>query len=528
MRVIHPESAAARRGPLTVGTTWTAERLRRLADATCGGQRLIVLSNREPIRHVRAAGGDPMVLRSGGGVVTALEPLLEACHGVWVAHGAGTADRDVVEWRDGLEVPPDRPSYRLRRVWLTAEEERRYYYGFANEALWPLCHRAGVLPAFRADDFATYARVNEKFSAAVGQEAEGDAPVVLVQDYHFALAPRMIRDRMPLSTIIAFWHIPWPAPREFESCPWSRHLVAGLLGSDIIGFQTDVDCRQFLDTVASTGDARVDRRRGSVFSAGHETIVREYPVSIEWPSRLAERSPDVHVCRASIEQRLGVSRGARIVAGVDRLEYTKGLCEKMLAVERVFERHPELRDTMTFVQIAEPSRECLPAYRELRLRLRATADRINRRFASREHQPIVLVETHSEPCEVFELLRAADVCYVGSLHDGMNLVAKEFVAARDDHRGALVLSTFAGAARQLTGALLVNPFDVEESAQVLVRALRLSPEEQATRMRAMRGSVAEFNSYRWAGQMLQDAARLRAEPRLFPTFGRVAPREVPA
>jgi trehalose 6-phosphate synthase len=453
-------------------SVWTAAGLRQCLETCCGGDRVVVLANREPFRHEWTREGEPVAVRSASGLVTALEPLVAACEGVWIAHGSGSADRAAVTCRDGVNVPPGHPTYRLRRVWLDAVEERRYYGGFANEGLWPLCHRVGVEPIFRAEDFAAYARVNEKFATAVAEEVDSDSAVVMVQDYHFALAPRMIRERLPESTVIAFWHIPWPRPTDLERCPWQRRLLDGLLASDSIGFQTDADCRAFFDCVSRLLDARIDRRRGAVRYHGHETTVRAYPISIEWPNRVAQASPPIEECRTKVAQRLNLPGPVQLIVGVDRLDYTKGLCEKALAFERLLETCPDFQRRVTLVQIAEPSRAHLRAYGALRSRLASTVERINRRFGSAGYQPIVLRQEHHEPAEVYEFLRAADVCYVGSLHDGMNLVAKEFVAARDDGRGVLVLSANTGAARQLNAALLVDPYDVDESARALATASR--------------------------------------------------------
>jgi len=471
-------------------SAWTAARLRRCLDTCCGSNRVVVLANREPFRHEWTREGAPLAMRSASGLVTALEPLVAACRGVWVAHGAGSADRAAVTRRDGLNVPPHHPAYRLRRVWLDAVEERRYYGGFANEGLWPLCHRVGVEPVFRLEDFAAYARVNEKFATAVAEEADTESPVVMVQDYHFALAPRMIRERLPECTVTAFWHIPWPRLADLERCPWRRQLLDGLLASDIVGFQTDDDCRAFLDCVARLPGARVERRRGAVWYDGRETTIRAYPISIEWPNQQASESRPHDECRTRVAARLHLSGPMKLIVGADRLDYTKGLCEKALAFERLLERCPEFQHRVTLVQIAEPSRTTLPAYCALRSRLTSIVERINRRFGAGTYQPIVLRQEHHEPGEVYEFLRAADVCHVGSLHDGMNLVAKEFVAARDDDRGVLVLSEMAGAARQLNAALIVDPYDVEASAEALARALRMPDREQAARMQSMRAVVA--------------------------------------
>jgi trehalose 6-phosphate synthase len=489
---------------------WTPEQLQAWFRTFYSGQRVIVLANREPFRHDRTPGGNVTVSRTASGLVSALEPLIQASSGVWVAHGSGTADADVVDPRDGLDVPPGNPQYRLRRVWLSPQEERGYYSGFANEGLWPLCHRAHVRPIFRSADYAMYRTVNARFADAVCEEADNDAPLVLVQDYHFAIAPALIRERLPHSTIIAFWHIPWPTPRDFEVCPWGRQLLTGLLGGSVVGFQTPIDCRHFVDTVESSLDtAHVDRGTDTVTFNGRQTRVRPYPVSIEWPSRWASQSPPIETCRQDVRRELHLAPDIRLGVGVDRLDYTKGIEEKFLAVERLLDSRPDLRERFAFVQLAEPSRTALRPYRELRCRLLKTVARINRRFATGSYRPIILLEAHHESADVYRFLRAADLCLVGSLHDGMNLVAKEFVSAREDLHGVLLLSRFAGAARQLTGALIVNPYAIDRTADSLARALSMPEEEQRHRMRKMRATVAESNTYWWAGQMLQDVTPVR-------------------
>jgi trehalose 6-phosphate synthase len=394
-------------------------------------------------------------------------------------------------------------------VWLEPDELQGYYHGFANEALWPLCHRAHVQPVFRAGDFNTYRAVNARFADAVCEEAERESPLVLVQDYHFALAPQLIHKRLPRSTIVAFWHIPWPHSRDFEICPWAPQLLKGLLGSSIIGFQTPSDCRNFIETVESSLEVRIDREKDVITYAGRQTIVRAYPVSVEWPNRWVCESATIEACRQAVRRQLHVEPNVRLGVGVDRMDYTKGIEEKFLAVERLLELRPELIRRFVFVQVAEPSRNSLPAYRDLRLRVLRTAERINARFGGGAYRPLVLLEAHHEPEDVYRLLRAADLCYVGSLHDGMNLVAKEFVSARDDGHGVLILSRFTGAARQLAGALLVNPYAIDDSAHVLLEGLNMPAEEQSHRMSRMRSTVAAFSTYWWAGQLLQDASRLR-------------------
>jgi len=496
------------------GGRWSAKRLQRTLTQSLHGDGVVVVANRAPYVHDRAPDGSIRVLHPASGLVTALEPVMRACSGTWIAHGNGSADRATVDKHDRVRVPPGEEAYLLRRVWLTAEEERGYYYGFANEGLWPLCHIAHTRPLFRAADWRHYQRVNERFADAVCEEVSGPDPIVLVQDYHFALVPRLVRERMPRATVIAFWHIPWPNAEAFGICPWAREILTGMLGSSIMGFHTQLHCNNFMESVDRFLEARIDREAQGVVLGGRECLVRSYPISIEWPSHWNGQVPPVSECRRSVFSELGLKPDALLGVGVDRLDYTKGIEERLLAVERLLERFPHLRGKFTFAQLAAPSRTLIDRYRLLNESVEALAARINQRFASGTYRPIALLRSHHEPPTIFRYLRAADVCYVSSLHDGMNLVAKEFVAAREDERGALVLSRFTGAARELTEALIVNPYDLEEASEGLATALAMSDAEQADRMRSMRRFVSEFNVYRWAGRMLADAGRVRQHGRL--------------
>jgi len=497
---------------------WNPDRLRQVLRGDLLGEKVIIVSNREPYIHERAADGSISVRFPASGLVSALEPVMRACSGVWIAHGSGSADRETADARGRLRVPPGEEEYGLRRVWLSPEEEKGYYYGFANEGLWPLCHFAHARPIFRAEDWAFYQSVNRKFADAVCEEADGDDPIVMVQDYHFALAPRMIRQRLPRATILTFWHIPWPNAESFGICPWRHEILEGLLGSSILGFHTQLHCNNFVEAVDRYLEARVDREELGVVHHGQMTNVRAYPISIEWPSRWLAHVPPVPECRASVLGELGLREDALLGVGVDRLDYTKGIEERFLAVEALLERSPELRGRFTFVELAAPSRGEIPRYQELDHEIERLVGRINSRFGATSngtgYRPIIMLRAQHQPPTVFRYFRAADLCYVSSLHDGMNLVAKEFVAARDDERGVLVLSDFAGAARELTCALIVNPYDIGQASAALGVALRMSEDEQRERMRAMRALVAELNVYRWAGRMLLDAARQRQRARL--------------
>ena len=499
--------------------TWSPDSLRSLLHKQLTGERIIVVSNREPYIHGKK--GDRIeVHRPASGLVTAVEPVMRACSGTWIAHGSGTADRETVDRQDRVRVPPEHPEYTLRRIWLTKEEEKGYYYGFANEGLWPLCHIAHVRPIFRSSDWEQYVAINQRFADAVVKEADSDDPVVLVQDYHFALLPGMIRKALPKATIITFWHIPWPNPESFGICPWREELLRGMLGSTILGFHTPFHRKNFLETVDRYLETRIEHESSTISRRGKLTMVESYPISIQWPPPSPETQPSVAECRAEIRKDLGVAPEHKIGIGVDRCDYTKGILERLRAVEKLLELHPELIGDFTLIQIAAPSRSALDDYQAFEAQVNKLSQRINQRFSKGNWQPICLKMEHHEPEVVNRFYRAADVCMVTSLHDGMNLVSKEFVASRDDEQGVLVLSQFTGAAHELHEALIVNPYHIEQTAEALHQAVIMPDFEQRERMRSMRALVRDFNVYRWAGRMLLDAARVRQREKLSARIGR--------
>jgi len=497
---------------------WSPDTLRRVLDTELPNTQVIVVSNREPYIHNKDAQGRVVLQRPASGMVTALEPVMRACGGTWIAHGSGTADREVADSADRILVPPDNPSYHLRRIWLSEAEQEGYYYGLANEGLWPLCHITFVRPAFREPDWLQYQAVNQKFADAVVKEATRPDPIVLIQDYHFALLPKLIRQRLPQAIIITFWHIPWPNAEVFGICPWRTEILEGLLGSSIIGFHTQLHCNNFIEAADRFIECQIDREETSVAVGGHTTLVRPYPISIAWPPEALENIPPVDTCRKNVFERYNLPDDTFLAVGVERFDFTKGIPDRFKSVEILLENYPELVGRFVLLQAAAPSRSKLPTYADLQREAIETAERINQRFGSSAYQPIVLVIRHHEPDEVFELFRAGDICIVSSLHDGMNLVAKEFVAARDDEHGVLVLSSFAGASRELMEALIVNPFDAKASAEAIYRGVRMSPDEQMRRMRLMRALVAENNIYYWAGRILLDAARIRKRRQLEDTI----------
>ncbi len=485
---------------------WTEERLKQFVNLRLGDRPLFVVSNREPLSHVRR-GRQIQALVPASGLVTALEPVMRACGGVWVAHGSGDADRETVDTRGTLRVPPDHPRYTLRRVWLTPEEEAGYYYGFANEGLWPLCHIVHARPVFRPEDWAQYAAVNRKFADALLEEMAGtEAPAVLIQDYHFALLPRLIKEQRPDARIAIFWHIPWPNPEAFGICPGQPEILHGMLGADLIGFHTQFHCNNFLETVDRAIEARLDWEHFAVVRGQHTTYVKPFPISVA--PEFVDDPP--RTSRDALLAELGIATEF-IGVGVERLDYTKGLPERLRAIRRFLERYPDYRTRLSFVQLAAPSRSQISRYRALETEVEETVAEVNRALQTGTWRPVLFLKAHHNHREIWPFYRWADFCMVTSLHDGMNLVAKEFVSVREDGDGVLILSRFTGAARELRDALLVNPYDVDEMAEAIRTALEMPAAERQGRMSRMREVVREYNIYRWAGRLLGELCRLPVE-----------------
>jgi trehalose 6-phosphate synthase len=494
----------------TAQSVWTAERLQVSVRGKLNGSRLFAVSNREPYEHSRQ--GNSLVWSvPPSGLVTALEPVLRACDGTWIAQATGSADKEATDDHGRLRVPPDNPQYTLRRVWLSKEEDEGFYFGFANEGLWPLCHIAHTRPIFRAADWEQYQAVNRKFAAALLDEMNGDRnPLVLAQDYHFALLPRMIKEKRPDARVAIFWHIPWPNPEAFGICPWQRELLDGMLGADLIGFHIQAHCNNFLETVDRALESRTDWEHFAVKRQDHLTAVQPFPISVAFNGEAGPPADSVRSRRSAVFHQLGFE-GAFLGIGVDRVDYTKGIPERFRGIERLLERYPEYQGQLTFVQIGAPSRTHIKRYQDLMEEVEREAERINRRFRAGAWKPILFLKRHHSHEEVQTYYRAADFCLVTSLHDGMNLVAKEYVAAQADHQGALILSRFTGASHELADALAVNPYDTDELAGAIHLALTMPAQERSARMRRMRAVIREHNVYRWAGNLISQLADIRLE-----------------
>jgi trehalose 6-phosphate synthase len=486
------------------GTVWTKERLKDYLKTRLRGKQLYVVSNREPYIHLKK-GNEIECITPASGVVTALDPVLQATGGLWIAHGAGNADREVVDKENKVRVPPWKPSFTLKRLWLSEEEEKGYYYGFSNEGLWPLCHISHVRPIFRIEDWNCYKEVSRKFADSLLAELGDDPPMILIQDYHFALLPKMIKEKRPDAKIAIFWHIPWPNAEAFGICPWQEEILEGMLGSDIIGFHTQFHCNNFLDTVDHALECKINWANFEVTRGGKSSSVRPFPISISGVPNVAVQESKKDPLE-KIREDYGL-KGKKIGLGVDRIDYTKGLLERFRAIERVLEKYPHLQGELVFIELGAPSRTLIASYQDHLKEVEKLVEKINQRFQKGSYKPILFLEDHHDQKKIFDYYRLADFCLVSSLHDGMNLVAKEFVSARVDEDGVLILSRFTGASHEFTSSLLINPYDIEGTAEAIHQALTMLPEEKKERMRKMRQIVREYNIYRWAAEMITELVK---------------------
>ncbi len=488
---------------------WTPERLKEFIRLKLEDRPLFAVSNREPYMHIYDGKMIKCIVPASG-LVTALEPVLNACGGTWIAQGSGNADKETVDRHHKIRVPPQEPTYTLRRVWVTQEEEEGFYSGFSNEGLWPLCHIAHTRPIFRNDDWREYSRVNNKFADAVFEEIKDILnPYILIQDYHFALLPYMIKSKRPDARVAIFWHIPWPNPESFGICPWRKEILQGMLGADLIGFHTQFHCNNFIESVDRFLESRIDYENFTVNRENHTTWIKPFPISIG--ANGAESAPAaVKLSKEDLLKPYGI-QAQWMGVGVDRLDYTKGILERFRAIEHLLDCHPVFRGRFTFVELGAPSRTMIPKYKEFIDEIIKETDRINIKFKTKTWQPILLLMKHHSHQDIMPFYWAADVCLVTSLHDGMNLVAKEYISSREDDQGVLVLSQFTGAARELKDALIINPYDINQTAQALKSALEMPVEEQKERMKRMRANVKENNIYRWAGELVGQLTQIRNE-----------------
>lgn len=487
---------------------WTAERLKEFTKSILKGKEFYVVSNREPYIHVKK-GNEVSYIQPASGMVTAIDPLMKACGGIWIAHGSGSGDKEVVDTEDKVVVPPDEPKYTLKRIWLTEKEEKGYYYGFSNDGLWPLCHGAFVEPVLRKEDWEEYQNVNGKFAKALLKEIKGvHKPLIFIQDYLFTLLPQYIKEARPDATVALFWHIPWPNSESFRICPWRKEILSGMLGADLIAFHTQLHCNNFIDTVSKEIESLIDLEQFAIQKDNHISFVKPFPIGVAFPEESNSAIALDKEERKKFLEYLKVYPTEYIGIGIDRMDYTKGIPERFKAIERFFEKYPHYKEKFTFIQIAPSSRSTIPSYQHYSQTVYKELERINGALRTRYWKPIVFINKHQDRKEINKIYNLGNICLVTSLDDGMNLVAKEYVAARSDEKGVLILSQFTGASRELKEALIINPYDTETMAESIKIGLEMPQSEQTKRMRKLRESIKNNNIYRWSAEILKTIVSL--------------------
>jgi trehalose 6-phosphate synthase/phosphatase len=452
-----------------------------------GDGSLVIASNRLPFSFRKGRHGIER-RRSSGGLVSALDPVLRKRGGAWVGWPGGPVPREAA-----IGEPSD--PYRIVPVPLGPREEKRYYHGLSNGALWPLFHSLPGRATFDPRDWTAYEAVNERFAEALLGEARA-GELLWVHDYHLMLVPERVRERRPKLPILFFLHVPFPSYDIFTLVPHHEELLRGVLGSRVIGLHIPGYVKNFLDCAERCLGAAVDRERGLLEFEGRTVRVGAFPIGIDWAD-----------FEAKALQAPSCDRPERLIIGADRLDYTKGIPQRIEAMERLLERHPEYREKVTLLQVAVPSRTQVPEYRALKCEIDEVVGRVNGRFATSEWSPIHYLYRSLDHAKLAGLYREADVALVTPLRDGMNLVAKEFVACQVADPGVLVLSRLAGAADGMPEALLVNPYDIEGTAQALHRALSMPRAERARRMEALRRRDAEHDVHAWVDSLLHAAAK---------------------
>ncbi|RLG19836.1 trehalose-6-phosphate synthase [Candidatus Micrarchaeota archaeon] len=485
------------------------EKLRRIVKDKINDRQLLVLSYREPYTHYYEA-GEIKHRKNTGGLVAALDPVMKACGGTWIACGETEADREAVDKEDKVCVPFDGDDYDLRRIWLSKEERNAFIRGVSNRALWPLMHFVYVRPYFDEEQWKVYRKMNKRFAEAAIQEAKEKNAFIWIQDYHLALCAKYIKDEMPDAVVAQFWHIPWPSSEIFRIFPWHRELTEGLLANDLLGFHIRYYSNNFMDSVDRSVEARVERENSSIFYNDHETKVREFPISVDDKTIEKMSKETTHNDIDILKKEYGIG-DEKIIASISRMDYTKGISEQFMAYDKFLENNPKYLKKVVLVQVISPSRTEIPEYQDLEEKASHLAFELNWKYGDGRWRPIVLINEFIDQKVLVAIYKMAEVFIVNSLQDGMNIVCKEYAAAKQDGDGTLILSKFTGASRELDSAILVNPFSENEVSEAFKKALEMPKKERRKRLKRMREVVRENDVYNWAGKFIEKLGRIEAQ-----------------
>lgn len=485
---------------------WSKQSLKNIIKENFEDYQFLIVSNREPFIHIFK---DNKIVsnRSVGGVTVSLDTIMQAAKGTWIAYGGSSADRKVVDQHDRIKVPPHNHKYTLRRIWMTEDELNRYYKGFSNSTLWPLCHAVFIRPTFDEIDWAIYKKINKHFAQAVLEEIDSNKAIVWVQDYHLALLPKYIKEKRPDVLVGHFWHIPWPSQEIFRICPWKKDILDGLLHNDLLGFHRYYHAENFFKTLEREMEVRIDREDQTISYKNKVRKVGIYPISVDY-EYIVDRTTKIDQEAVNFFREAINCPYEILAVGVDRIDYTKGIIQRLQAIDIFLENYPKYKGKFVYLGIGAPSRTDIETYRELGNKISDLVNKINQKYKKRDWQPIHYINEVVERSKILYVLSQANLCFITSLDDGMNLVAKEFIAANQVD-GSLILSEFTGAAKELTESYLINPYDVKGVAQAIYRAVTAPHAERQKRMNKMKEIVKERNIYRWAGKFLLELSKLK-------------------
>ncbi len=479
----------------------TSDELIKFVKKVLKGKQLVVAIQSEPYVHVKTPKGIKLQKGAGGAHVL-LDGVLKQVGGLMVAVGRGTGDQQMSDAKGRIRVPPDTKTYTLKRIFLKKKELDGFYYGFANQTLWPLCHAVFIKPIFHTSWWEEYKQVNQKFADAILEEIKDDNAFIWVNDYHFALLPKMLQEKHPKLSVGVFWHIPWPTHEIFRICPWRKEILEGLLGADFIGFHRGYHVDNFVECARRELGVIVDNEPKSIIWNDNHTKLANLPAGIDYHEIQDSFSKHKLIDKRIIKRDFGFNF-EKLIIGVDRIDYTKGLVERLKILDRFFEKYPEYIGKVVYFSVGAPSRIHIPAYKNLNKEILDLVEKINWKYSTNDWFPIVFVDQILPREKIFEYYRLADVCLVTALDDGMNLVAKEFVLCSDPEKGVLVLSKFTGAAKDLKWALQINPYSVEASVDVLRQALEMNKKEKIERNKNLKNAVKANNIYDWAKNFIE-------------------------